>query len=111
MVDVRWPNLDAVLARVPHDLCWCIETHRLGVQKRGSEYVRIAAFQPGRGINQERKTRRVAFRESVFAEAFDLLETALGEIAFIAIGQHAVDHLALESADGADTFEGCHRAA
>ncbi len=53
----------------------------------------------------------MAFRETVFAEALDLLEAALGEVALVAVGQHAVDHLALEGADGADALEGRHGAA
>ena len=53
----------------------------------------------------------MAFRKAVFAETLDLLEAALREFALVAIGQHAVDHLALESADGADALEGRHGAA
>ena len=111
MIDVGRAHLDAVLARVAHDLRRRIEAHRLRVQQRRGEGVRIAAFEPGRGIDQEREARRVAFRKAVFAEAFDLLEAALGEVARIAVRQHAVDHLALERADGADALEGRHGAA
>ncbi len=111
MIDVRRPHLDAVLARVAHDLRRRVEAHRLRVQQRGGEGVRIAAFQPGRGIDQQREAGGVAFREAVFAEALDLVEAALGEVARVAVRQHAVDHLALETADGADALEGGHGAA
>src|SRR5665811_1245142 len=51
---------------------------------------------------------KVAFREAVFAKALDLVEAELGEVARVAVRQHAVDHLALETADGADALEGGH---
>ena len=40
----------------------------------------MVAFEPGRGIDQQREAGRVAFGEAVFAEALDLLEAALGEV-------------------------------
>ncbi len=50
----------------------------------------------------------MAFREAVFAEALDLAEAALGEVALVAARSHAFDHLVLERADGADAAEGSH---
>src|SRR6266700_7640475 len=111
MVDIGRPHVDAVLTRVPYDLCRRVKAHWLCIQKRRGKSIRIAAFQPGRGIDQKRKARGVTFRKAVFAEAFDLLEASLGEVAFVAVSQHAVDHLALESADGTDALEGRHGAA
>jgi hypothetical protein len=66
---------------------------------------------PGRDIDQQREARGVAFGKAVFAEALDLLEAALGEIALVAARDHALDHLVAELADGADIAEGRHGAA
>ncbi len=46
-VCVGLENLDAVLARVAHDLRRRIEAHGLGVQKGAAECRRIIAFDPG----------------------------------------------------------------
>ena len=110
-VDVDRAHLDPVLAQVAHDLRRRIEAHGLRVEQRRREHVRIAALEPGRGIDQQREARGVAFREAVFAEAFDLAEAALGEVARIASRHHALDHLGLERADGAGALEGRHGAA
>src|SRR5262249_14353698 len=111
MIDVDRAHLDAVFARVAHELRRSIKTHRLRVEQRRREYVWIAALDPGRCIDEEREARRVALGKAVFAEALDLMEAALGEFALVAFGDHAVDHLALEGADGADTAERRHGAA
>jgi hypothetical protein len=81
------------------------------LSQRSREDVGIATLQPGGGVNQEREARGVAFREAVFAEALDLAEAALGEIARIVFCHHAFDHLDLESPDGAGALEGRHGAA
>ena len=71
-------------ARIAHQLRRLIEAHRLAVEDGGAEHVRIVAFDPGRGIDEERKARRVAFGKAVFAEAFDLAEAVFGEVAVVA---------------------------
>ena len=53
----------------------------------------------------------MAFREAVIAEALDLVETALREVALIAARNHALDEFRLERMDGADALEGRHGAA
>src|SRR5581483_6077843 len=106
VIDVGWAYLDAVFAHVTHDLCRRVEAHRLSVQEGCAKGVRIAAFQPGRGIDQQGKARGVTFGKTVFAEALDLLEATLGEVTLVAVGQHTVDHFALERTDGADALEG-----
>ena len=63
-VDADRPDLDAMLARVAHDLGRRVEAHRLRVQQRGAEDVRMPALQPGRGIGDQREGGGVAFRES-----------------------------------------------
>ena len=85
VIDVDRPHLDAVLAHVAHDLRRRIEAHRLRVEQRRREHVRIAALEPGRRVDQQREARGVAFGKTVFAEALDLLEAALGEIARVAV--------------------------
>ena len=47
----------------------------------------------------------MALGESIFAEALDLAEAALGEIAGIAACGHALDQLVAEILDGADAAE------
>ena len=110
-IDVDRPHLDPVLAGVAHDLRRGVEAHRLGVQEGGGEDVRIMAFQPAGGVDQQREGGGVAFGKAVFAEALDLLEAALGEVALVAARDHALDHLLLEGVDGADPPEGRHGAA
>ena len=41
-----------------------------------------------------REARGVALGEAVLAEALDLLEAALGELALVAVADHAVDEVA-----------------
>src|SRR5689334_1843333 len=91
VIDVDGADLDAVLARIAHQLCRLIKPHRLAIEDGGAEHIRITAFDVGRGINQKRKTRRMTFGKTIFAEAFDLAETILGKIAVIAASHHAVD--------------------
>ncbi len=111
MVDVDRADLDAVLLRIAHDLRRGIEAHRLAVEQRRGEHVGIAALHPGRGIDEQREARGMAFGKAVFAEAFDLAEAALGEIAGIAAPRHAFDELVAEILDGADPAERRHGAA
>ena len=99
-----------MLLRVAHDLRRRVEAHRLAVEERACEHIRVMALQPARGIDQIGEACGMAFRKAVFAEALDLLETAFGEIALVAFRHHAFDHLALERADGADPAERRHRA-
>ena len=53
----------------------------------------------------------MALGKAVFAEALDLPEAALGEVAGIALGRHALDHLVLEGLDRPDPAESRHGAA
>ena len=53
----------------------------------------------------------MALREAVTAEALDLLEAALGEVALIAAPHHAFDHFDLEAVDRTDMAECRHGAA
>src|SRR5580704_6501870 len=100
-----------MLAHIAHDLRRRVKTHRLRIEQSRREDVRIAALEPGGGVNEKREACGMAFRKAVLAETLDLMEAALGELAFVVARHHALDHLALERADGADPFEGGHGAA
>src|SRR5439155_3822545 len=80
VIDVRFPHLDAMLARIANELSGLVEAHRLAVEDGGAEDVRIMALDPRRGVDQEREACGVALGKAVFAEAFDLAEAALGEV-------------------------------
>ena len=58
-----------------------VEAHRLGVEQRAGEDLGVVALQPGRGVGDQREARRVALGKAVLAEAADLLEDPLGELA------------------------------
>src|SRR3546814_18726111 len=78
-----------MLRRVANDLRRRVEAHRLAVEQGGGESGRMPAFDPGRGVDEDREAGGVALREAVGAEALDLLEAAFGEIRVIAVGDHA----------------------
>ena len=71
-VDADRADLDAVLARVAHDLGRGVEAHRLRVQQRRAEHIRMPALQPGGGIGDQREGGRMAFGKAVAAEALQL---------------------------------------
>src|SRR5712675_3591758 len=66
--------LDAMGARIAHQLRRRIETHRLTVDEGRAKCRRLVMFEPGRGVYQQCKASRVRFRESVFAEPQYLIE-------------------------------------
>ena len=110
-VDIDLAHFDAVLARVAHELRRRVEAERLGVEHRRGEHVRIAALHPAGGVDEQREARRMALGKAVFAKTLDLAEAALGEVALVALGRHALDHLVLKGLDRADPAEGRHGAA
>ncbi len=110
-VDADRPHLDPVLAGVPHDLGRGVEAHRLGVEQGGAEDIGMPAFEPGGGVGDQGERRRMAFREAVGSEAFQLAEGLLRELGRIAPLDHPSDQLVLEVADPAGEFEGRHGAA
>ena len=71
-------HLDAVLARVAHQLRRRVEAHRLGVEQAAEEGVGVVALDPAADVGEQREAGGMALREAVFAEALDLLEDALG---------------------------------
>ncbi len=72
-------HLDAVGAGVADELRRLVEAHRLRVEDRGQEHIRVGAFHPGRGVDEEREARRVALGEAVGGEAADLREAAFAK--------------------------------
>ena len=110
-IDVGRPHLDAVLSGIAHELRGCIKAHRLGIEQRRAEDLGIVVLHPGRDIDQDRKARGMAFGKAVFAESFDLLETAVDEFLLVLVRQHSVDEIVLELVDRTHTSECGHRAA
>ena len=108
VVHVHRAHLDAVLACIADQLRRGVEPHRLAVEDRGGEHVRIVFFQPGGHVNQQGEAGGMAFREPVIAEAFDLAETALGKVALVAVRNHSLDQFFLEHVNGAGMAEGGH---
>jgi len=105
-IHVDRARLDAAdLLRLAHDLGGCVEAHGLRVQKRAGEGRRVMAFQPGGDVDQLGEGGGVAFREAVAAEALDLVEAALGEIALIAARHHPLHHHVLIVANAAVAAE------
>ena len=97
-----------MVARIADDLGGCIKAHRLRIEKRGAEDIGMMAFEPGRGIGDQRKRGRVAFRKAIAAEALELPKRLLGILTLIAMGDHAGDQLVAEFRDAAGMFEGRH---
>src|SRR5438552_12294744 len=110
-IDVGRAHLDAVLTRTADDLRRRVKPHRLRVEQGAGEDIGVKAFDPGRDIDEERKTRRVAFRKAVGAEALDLVEAAGREIMAVAVRHHAGDEFVAEQVDLAVALEGRHGAA
>ena len=111
MADIDRPHLDAVILRVANKLRACVKSHWLTVQQCRRENVRIVALHPGGGINQIGEAGRVAFRETVTSEAFDLIPAIGGELFVVSIRLHALEEFAFEVSDGSDALECRHRAA
>src|SRR6476660_4942334 len=105
VIDVDGTHRNAMFAQIAYDLRRRVKSHWLRIEQGGCKYVRVAAFQPGRSIDEERKACRMTFRKAVFAEALDLAKAAFGELAWIISCDHSLDHLRLEHADGTAAFE------
>ena len=75
------PHLDAMAARILHQLRRRVEAHRLAVRAAPPGSSRLVALEPAAHIHQQREAGGMAFGKAVFAEALDLLEDVLGEFA------------------------------
>ena len=71
----------------------------------------VVAFHPGRGVGDQGEARGVAFGEAVLAEAADLFEDALGELALDALGAHPLHQALAVALDAAGAAPGGHVAA
>src|SRR5262245_62200198 len=110
-IDIGFARLDAVGAGASHDLRRRVEAHRLRVEERGGKGGRVMAFEPGRDIDEMGEARGMALGKAVFAETFDLVEAAFGEIGRIAARGHTADHLFSEAVDRVVAAERRHGAA
>src|SRR6267154_5140879 len=79
-IDIDGQDFDAMLLCIAHDLRRRIEAHGLAIDEGRREDIRIVAFDPGRGIDQDGKACRVTFRKAVIAKTLDLFEATRGEI-------------------------------
>src|SRR5690606_18419253 len=83
MVNVDITYLDAMLLRIAHELGRRIKSHGLGIEDRRAKDIGIEGLEPRGGIDQKGEGGGMAFGEAVVAEAFDLFEATLGELARI----------------------------
>ena len=105
------PHLDAVLARIAHQLRRRVEAHRLGVEQAAEEGVGVVALDPAADVGEQREAGGVALGKAVFAEALDLLEDALGVLARVALLDHPADQPLVERREAAAPLPRGHRAA
>ena len=95
-------------ACIAHQLGRGVKAHGLAVEQRGEKGIGVVALEPGTDIDQQREAGGMAFGEAVFAEAFDLLEDALGIGRVVALGHHAADQAFMEGAEAALALPGGH---
>src|SRR5690606_26973850 len=88
-IDTDRANLDAILARIAHDLRGGVEAHGLAVEQRGTEDLGMPAFQPGTGIRDKREAGGRGFGKTIAAETLELANDLLGELLGIAALDHA----------------------
>ena len=104
-------HFNPMFAGVTHDFGWCIKTHGLRIQQCTGEGLGMEFLDPGRNVNEMGEACGMAFRKTIGAEAFDLLEAAFGEFLLVTAPHHAAYEHFLEIVDGADIFESRHGAA
>ena len=88
-VDADRPDLDLMGASITNNLGGGIKPHGLGIQQSTGEYPRMMMLQPARGIDQQGKTGRMAFGETIGPKAFNLGKTSGSEVPFITVAPHA----------------------
>ena len=99
------PGINAMVARIADDLRRCVKTHRLRIEKRGTKDIRVMAFEPGRGIGDQREGGRVAFRKTIAAKPLQLPKRLLSICALVAMSNHAGDALVAKLRDATRMFE------
>ena len=80
VADADGPHLDAMLARVAHELRRRVEAHRLAVEQRAGERRGLVTLEPRGAVDEQREARGMRFGKAVFAEALDLAEDRAREI-------------------------------
>ena len=110
-IHIHRAHRNAVVPRIAHDLRRRVKPHGLAVQQSTSKGRRVMAFQPGRGIDQMREARRMAFGKTIAAKAFDLRKDTLRQILRIAAPRHARHQLVLVARHQTLLTESCHGAA
>src|SRR5258708_19411800 len=108
---VEGAYLDAMGARIAHQLSRRIEPHGLAIDERRAKRRGLVMFEPGGGVHEECKARRMRLRKSVFTEPQYLIEYLMCEAFGIPPLTHAVDQLTLERLQAALALPGRHRAA
>ena len=108
---VDGPHVDAVPARVLHELRRRVEAHRQRVEQRAGERRGLVALEPRGDVDDERERGRMRLRKAVFAEAQDLLVDLPRERLGVAARRHAVDQALLEVLEAALAPPRRHRAA
>ena len=96
---------------VLHQLRRAVETQRLRIEHGGQEAGWLMVLEPATHVHQQRETRGMAFRETIFAETLDLLEDVLREYFRITVGHHALHHAVVEPVHTPLAFPGRHRSA
>ena len=97
-----------MLGRIAHDLGRRVKTHGLRVEQRAGEGGGEVALEPARHVDEMREARRMALGKAVFAEAADLVEATLREVAVVTACDHALDHHVLKLVHHAAAAEGRH---
>ena len=98
-VDRGGQNDNPMFARIAHNLGGGIKAHGLRVEQRTGKDPRMVPLDPRRGIDQQGKAGRMAFRKAVAAKALDLGKAAGGKVGLIAIGGHALQKAVVKFAD------------
>src|SRR6202522_4321260 len=88
-------HLHTVRARIAHQLRRRVETHRLAIDESRAKCRRLVVLQPGGGVREQCKARRVRLRKAIITEAAYLVEYLLRKTFGISPSAHAVDQLPL----------------
>ena len=100
-----------MFAGVLHQLRRRVKAHGLRIDQRREKTCRFMALQPAADVHQLGKTGGVAFRKTVFAKAFNLLEDAFGKCRLIPALNHPADQPVVKALDTALSLPRGHRAA
>src|SRR5437868_1225041 len=100
-----------MLSGIANELRRSIKTHRLAIDDRRTENIRIMAFDPSGHVHKNCKTGGVRFRKTVLAKPFNLTKASARKFFLVSTLQHATNELILESMNQSSATEGRHRTA